>query len=283
MTADATPPQRRHVFLSYSYADRDVAARIAEVLRREGVPVWFSEWELRPTDSIAEKIEGALSASDALVVLLSRAAVASSWVKLELSTFLARQLRDRAVSVIPVLLEDCEIPISLAGVVSIDLRHQFDEGVKRLSDQLVAVSRVDLAKLDPQTFEHLVADLLQKTGFEVGAIGRSGDGGIDLIATNPAAELLSDRPIWAVQVKHYRQRRVGVEALREFLGSMVIKGMSSGLMVTSGNLTSVARDFVESVRPRGLELRLIDGAAVTRLIIQYPDLVRKYFGAGADV
>ena len=260
-----------------------MAARIASVFRGAGVPVWFSEWELRPNDSIVEKIEDALSASDALVVLLSRTAVASSWVKLELSAFLSRQLRDRAVNVIPVLLEDCEIPISLAGVVSIDLRYQFDEGVKRLSDQLVAISRVDLAKLDPLTFERLVADLLHKTGFEVGAIGRSGDGGIDLIATNPAAELLSDRPIWAVQVKHYRQRRVGVEALREFLGSMVLKGMSSGLMVTSGNLTSVARDFVESVRPRGVELRLIDGAAVTRLIIQYPDLVQKYFGAGADV
>jgi restriction endonuclease Mrr len=252
------------------------------VLRREGVPVWFSEWELKPSDSIADKIEHALAASDALVVLLSPAAVESSWVNRELDAFLSRQLRDRAVSVIPVVLKDCQIPASLASVVSIDLRYHFDAGVKRLAEQLAAILHVDFAKLTPHTFERLVADLLNKTGFEVDAVGRSADGGVDLVVSNPAGEVFSDRLIWAVQVKHYRQRRVGVGALREFLGAMMLRGMTSGLMVTSGNLTSVARDFTKLTLPLGVDLRVIDGAALTRLLIQYPELVQKYFSGGAD-
>src|SRR5215469_6217655 len=105
---NATPRQRR-VFLSYAQADKDVARQIADALRGSGLHVWFAEWELMPGDSIAERIDAGLSSSDVLVVLLSPAALASRWVEQELSAALMREIRDRAIAVVPALVGDCEL------------------------------------------------------------------------------------------------------------------------------------------------------------------------------
>src|SRR5438105_11735312 len=105
---------RRQVFLSYAQADKDIADRVADALRRAGLRVWFDAWELAQGDSIADRIDQAVRSSDLLVVLLSPRSVESKWVQTELSAALARELKDRAITVIPALIEDCAIPLSLA-------------------------------------------------------------------------------------------------------------------------------------------------------------------------
>src|ERR1019366_9465903 len=113
---EASIPQRnRQVFLSYAQADGDVARQIADALQKEGLRVWFDAWELASGDSIVQRIEQAVATSDILVVLLSPNSVASRWVQTELSAaFLSRELRDRAITIIPAVIEDCEIPPLLA-------------------------------------------------------------------------------------------------------------------------------------------------------------------------
>jgi hypothetical protein len=107
-------------------------------LRAMGYNSWYAEWELRPGDSLVEKVHAALSVCDVLIVALSRKSVASNWVKLELSSVLMAQLSGQQVLIIPVLIETCEIPPLLAGTFYVDLRGDFEKGFLNLLDAIRA-------------------------------------------------------------------------------------------------------------------------------------------------
>lgn len=124
------------VFVSHSSADRTVAERLAMGLQAVGYGSWFAEWELQAGDSIVAKIEAALAACDVLIVVLSPKSVTSGWVQRELSSALMAQLSGQSVLLIPILVEDCEIPTLLSGTLYIDLRHDFEAGFLKLLDSL---------------------------------------------------------------------------------------------------------------------------------------------------
>lgn len=134
-------PQRPHgaefrVFVSHTSADNAVAERLAMGLQAVGYGSWFAEWELRAGDSIIARIEAALSTCDVLIVVLSRKSVTSGWVQRELNSALMGQLSGQSVQVIPVLIEDCEIPVLLKDTLYVDLRQNFEAGFLKLLDSL---------------------------------------------------------------------------------------------------------------------------------------------------
>lgn len=92
------------VFVSYSHQDREVARRYADALSAAGLSVWWDD-HLRTGEAFDEKIEAALRAASAVVVLWSRASVASRWVRAEAT------LADRNGTLVPVMIEPCERPI----------------------------------------------------------------------------------------------------------------------------------------------------------------------------
>jgi hypothetical protein len=51
------------VFLSHSSKDKAVVRPLAERLRKDGLKVWFDEWQIKPGDSIPAKIEEGLEHS----------------------------------------------------------------------------------------------------------------------------------------------------------------------------------------------------------------------------
>src|SRR5262245_27117889 len=56
------------VFLSHSSKDKAVVRPLAERLRKDGLKVWFDEWEIKAGDSIPAKIEEGLEQSRVLVL-----------------------------------------------------------------------------------------------------------------------------------------------------------------------------------------------------------------------
>ena len=75
------------VFLSHSAKDKPVVRDVAERLKKDGLRVWFDEWELRPGDSIPSKIEEGLERSRVMVLCMSANAFGSDWAQLESGTF----------------------------------------------------------------------------------------------------------------------------------------------------------------------------------------------------
>ena len=60
------------VFLSHSSKDKAVVRAVAERLRKDGVRVWFDEWEIKAGDSIPAKIEEGLEKSRACAMQIGQ-------------------------------------------------------------------------------------------------------------------------------------------------------------------------------------------------------------------
>jgi hypothetical protein len=281
---DTTESRRRQVFVSYAQADKGIARQVAEALRHAGLLVWIDTWELQAGDSIGPRIDQAIASSDVLLVLLSRNAVASKWVQKELSAALSGELRDRAITVVPALLEDCDVPPLLSDRQYLDLRHDRPAAIRRLVEQIRSVPSLDFAKLDGRAFEEMVGDLLASLGFSVQRTSLTRDSGYDFVASYRSRDPFGaeQTDTWLVEVKLYRDARVSIHALQHLMGVLVMTGGNKkGLVVTNGRLTSVARTFLaQSVDRAGHELRVIDGTELTNLLIQNPEVTQKYFPAG---
>jgi hypothetical protein len=118
-------------FLSHSSADRLLATEIYRALRDQAVDVWFDRVELRPGDSLLQKIGEGIGNAEHVLVLVTDASRASRWVEKELSIALAREINGSGPRVIPLLLEGCEIPTILADklYVPVDQRGGGIQGV----------------------------------------------------------------------------------------------------------------------------------------------------------
>jgi hypothetical protein len=120
------------VFISYSNKDRAFVERLALDLKAKGLRVWYDQWELKVGDSLIGKIGTGIKAHDYLVVVLSRSSVRSEWVRKELSAALMRELQEKRVVVLPVLIEDCEIPPLISDKVFADFRGDYRSGLNKL-------------------------------------------------------------------------------------------------------------------------------------------------------
>lgn len=123
---------RPTVFLSHSSKDKPFVSRLATDLKSKGVPVWFDQWELKVGDSLTEKIEHGISQSGWLAVVISNSSVNSDWVQKELRAAQARELRDKSVFVLPIIIDDCEIPLFLLDKLYADFRASYEQGLDAL-------------------------------------------------------------------------------------------------------------------------------------------------------
>lgn len=124
------------IFLCHSSSDKGVVRQINDDLRQRGVKTWLDENNIRVGDSIVGKISDALKEAKFLAVFLSRASVQSLWTRKEWQSFLARQLSGKEVIILPILLEECEIPEILADLKYADFTKSYSEGLAELSAAL---------------------------------------------------------------------------------------------------------------------------------------------------
>ena len=72
-----------------------------------------------------------------IVIVLSQASVVSNWVKEELNAALMRRLGDLNIHLLPVLLENCEIPPLISHLRYADFTKNFSTGFRELIDSLL--------------------------------------------------------------------------------------------------------------------------------------------------
>lgn len=96
----------QEVFLSHASADRPYVDAIAATLRAHGIRVWYSTIHIKGAQQWHDDIGRALNRCDWFLLLLSKAAVKSSWVKRELLFALnAKRYEER---IVPVAITDCD-------------------------------------------------------------------------------------------------------------------------------------------------------------------------------
>lgn len=118
-----------------------------------------------------------LSANAYLILLLSKSSSFCYNHDIEVAL---KELQFRDITLIPVLLEDCDIPLSLASYQHFDLRNPVEENLEKLVDAMRTTPEIDFEKLSSPIFEQLVVELLQKLGF-INLQMEKKDNGIDAV------------------------------------------------------------------------------------------------------
>lgn len=136
------------IFISYNHSDKDTAESLAKILVQAKQNVWIDKWELNAGDSLIERIESALGGADAILVLLSKNSIQSEWCKKELRSGLIRELEEKSVLVIPIVLDDCEIPLFLREKLWIDFRKDKDDQLALLLRSLERISNPAQGRAD---------------------------------------------------------------------------------------------------------------------------------------
>lgn len=120
----------KRVFISYNHVDRNFVKKLADNLQDFGLSVWWDEWEIKVGDSIFQKVNDGITTSANLIVVLSPASINSSWVQREVGSAVMKQLSsEKGITVLPVLLEDCDIPVLLRDIRWADFRKNYKSGL----------------------------------------------------------------------------------------------------------------------------------------------------------
>ncbi len=123
------------IFLSYNREDQPRAKVFAEAFQAQGFEVWWDA-TLRSGEAYDEVTETALRTAKAVVVLWSKKAVQSRWVRAEAT------LADRNKTLVPCMIEPCERPIMFELTQTAELIHwQGDAGDKTWAAFLSDVKR----------------------------------------------------------------------------------------------------------------------------------------------
>jgi hypothetical protein len=130
----------KRAFISYSHVDAEFATRLASALMERGQDVWFAKWDIGPGDSIVTKIfEEGLANAAAILVILSKESVNSKWVREELNVATVRRIED-LTRVIPILKEDVVVPTALRTLHWVDMRTEFDGGIRAILNAVHGIS-----------------------------------------------------------------------------------------------------------------------------------------------
>lgn len=110
------------IFLSHTHSDKPFTRKLAADLRHHVHLVWLDEAEIEVGDSLIEKIRDGIDRVDFVMAIISKNSVMSMWVQRELDLASNREIEERRVIVLPVLLEDVELPGFLKGKLYADFR-----------------------------------------------------------------------------------------------------------------------------------------------------------------
>ena len=130
------------VFISYKREERSKAHSIAKALIAYGYEVWW-DVELLPGDKFADEIRSVLEKAKAAIVLWSKDAVRSDFVRAEASLALKLGI------LIPVTLDDCELPLPFGGHHTLDLSMWSGKYKDKLLDPVVAAVEKKVGRPSP--------------------------------------------------------------------------------------------------------------------------------------
>ena len=121
------------VFLSYSSLDQEFANSTVEVLRRHGIPVWYSRTNIVGAQQWHDEIGSALQRCDWFALILSPNSVDSMWVKRELLFALDQNRFENRI--IPLLFQPCDftrLSWTLSSFQLIDFTQTFEDACRQL-------------------------------------------------------------------------------------------------------------------------------------------------------
>ena len=120
------------IFISYSSLDSTFIMKLVRDLKKTGCDIWLDKWEIKVGDDIFDKIQCGIKNAEFVVLVLSNNSISSGWVDKEWKIAYWSEITSRRVKVLPVLLEDCEIPDFVKLKKYADFRKSYDTALQEL-------------------------------------------------------------------------------------------------------------------------------------------------------
>ncbi|MBN1171495.1 MAG: CHAT domain-containing protein [Micromonosporaceae bacterium] len=131
--------RKPQVFVSFAWANQTMAHRIGEDLSRRGIDVFIDSQAIDPGQNVVATISKALGRSDYCVLLWSEACDGRTWIEMEWSAALHREVRERRSFLFVVRLDTAPLPDLLAPRRYLDAFGNYDQAL----DDLVEAWRRD--------------------------------------------------------------------------------------------------------------------------------------------
>jgi len=132
------------VFVCYSQTDREIAERVAQIIRALGHDMWFDAWKLKYSESISSQIVEGMRTADVCILIISSASMSSSNVNMELGMWIAMHGNSTIISIV---IGECAVPTVLEGVQKLEIRNPLDYDL--LSNKLpIALQRAVIESSD---------------------------------------------------------------------------------------------------------------------------------------
>lgn len=119
------------IFFSYSRDDAEFVECLAKALKEAGVSVWLDSMDIEPGARWDDSIEAALNNAEKVLLVFTKTSVSSQNVMDEVSYAI-----EEGKGVVPILLEQCDIPFRLRRFQFTDFTKSYEEGIDMLSKAL---------------------------------------------------------------------------------------------------------------------------------------------------
>jgi TIR domain len=150
------------VFVSHASEDKErFVLEFATKLRNNGIDAWLDKWEMLPGDSLVEKIfEEGLKEAQAVIIVLSKYSVNKPWVKEELNTSVVNKI-SKGTRIIPVVLDQCEVPESLKSTVweRVKDTNDYQESLDRIIASIFGIISKPSIGPAPSYTQHVLAQI----------------------------------------------------------------------------------------------------------------------------
>lgn len=122
------------IFISFSRKDKNFAEKLTNHLTHAGYEVWIDLQNISIGEVWSDETARGIERADIFIVLLSKNALSSQWVEREI--FLAQRVGKK---LIPILIEDTEIPPALINLQYIDARNFSPTVLARIISAIQAI------------------------------------------------------------------------------------------------------------------------------------------------
>jgi hypothetical protein len=132
----STGKKRPKLFISHSSKDKQFAKWLAIDLANSGYQPWLDEWSISAGESIPTEIGVGIEQCDFVLLVLSKNSTTSNWVGRKWQAKYWKEVEANQVMIIPILMEDCDVPTLLRPKKYADFRTDYGDGFEILLSSL---------------------------------------------------------------------------------------------------------------------------------------------------
>lgn len=119
--------KRKKVFLSSSSHDKEITKIVYDFLNKNNFNVFDFNNEVKVGDILVQTISKAIQDASIMIVLITENSIKSSWVQNELQVGILKQISDKSIRVIPIIIGEVQIPAYLNQILYFKVDNDFTE------------------------------------------------------------------------------------------------------------------------------------------------------------